>query len=30
MKKKNIELNFDKIQYKQKEVEFCGKIYTTQ
>ena len=29
-KKNNIKLNFDKIQYKQKEVEFFGKIYTTQ
>ena len=26
----NIKLNFDKIQYKQKEVEFFGKTYTTQ
>ena len=30
MKKNNIKLSFDKIQYKQKEVEFCGKTYTTQ
>ena len=29
-KKNNIKLNFDKIQYKQKEVEFVGKTYTTQ
>ena len=29
-KKNNIKLNFDKIQYKQKEVEFFGKTYTTQ
>ena len=29
-KKKNIKLNFDKIQYKEKEVEFFGKTYTTQ
>ena len=29
-KKNNIKLNFDKIQYKQKEVEFFSKIYTTQ
>ena len=28
--KNNIKLNFDKIQYKQREVEFFGKIYTTQ
>ena len=28
MKKNNIKLNFDKIQYKQKEVEFFGEIYT--
>ena len=30
MKKNNIKLNFDIIQYKQKEVEFFGKIYTRQ
>ena len=30
IKKNNIKLNFDKIQYKQKEVEFLGKTYTTQ
>ena len=29
-KKKNIKLNFNKFQYKQKEVEFVGEIYTTQ
>ena len=29
-KKYHIKLNFDKIQYKQKEVEFVGKTYTTQ
>ena len=29
-KKNNIKLNFDKIQYKLKEVEFFGKPYTTQ
>ena len=29
-KKNNIILNFDKIQYKQKEVEFFGETYTTQ
>ena len=29
-KKNNIKLNFDKIQYKQKEVEFFGETYTTQ
>ena len=29
-KKNNIKLNFDKIQYKQKEVEFYGKTYMTQ
>ena len=29
-KKNNIELNFDKIQYKQKEVEFFGETYMTQ
>ena len=29
-KKNNIKLNFDKIQYKQKEVKFFGKTYTTQ
>ena len=29
-KKINIKLKFDKIQYKQKEVEFFGKTYTTQ
>ena len=29
-KKNNIKLNFDKIQYKQKEVEFFGKTYTAQ
>ena len=27
--KKNIKLNFDKIQYKQKEVEVFGETYTT-
>ena len=26
----NIKLNFDKIQCKQKEVEFFGETYTTQ
>ena len=26
----NIKLNFDKIQYKQKQVEFFGDMYTTQ
>ena len=32
VKKNNIRLNFDKIQHKQKEVEFFGKTYidTTQ
>ena len=30
MKKNHINLNFDKIQYKQQEVEFPGKTYTTQ
>ena len=30
MKKNNIKLNSDKIQYKQKEVEFFGKTHTTQ
>ena len=30
IKKNNIKLNFNKIQYKQKEVEFFGKTYTTQ
>ena len=30
VKKNNIKLNFDNIQYKQKEVEFFGKTYTTQ
>ena len=30
MKKNNIKLNFDKIQYKQKEAEFFGKIYIIQ
>ena len=30
MKKNNINLNFDKIQYKQKEVEFFGETYMTQ
>ena len=30
VKKNNIKLNFGKIQYKQKEVEFFGEIYTTQ
>ena len=30
MKKKNIKLNFDKIQCKQNEVEFFGKTYTTR
>ena len=29
-KKNNIKLNFTKIQYKQKEVEFFSKTYTTQ
>ena len=29
-KKINIKLSFDKIQYKQQEVEFFGKTYTTQ
>ena len=29
-KKNNIKLNFDKIQYKQKEVEFFSETYTTQ
>ena len=29
-KKNNIKLNFDKIQYKQKEIEFFGEMYTTQ
>ena len=29
-KKNNIKLNFNKIQYKQKEVEVSGKTYTTQ
>ena len=29
-KKNNIKLNFDKIQYKQQEVEFFGKTYMTQ
>ena len=29
-KKNNIKLNFDKIQYKQNDVEFLGKTYTTQ
>ena len=29
-KKNNIKLNFDKIQYKQKEVEIFGETYTTQ
>ena len=29
-KKNNIKLNFDKIQYKQKEVKFFGETYTTQ
>ena len=29
-KKNNIKLNFDKIQYKQKQVEFFGETYTTQ
>ena len=29
-KKNNIKLNFDKIQYKQKEVEFFGQTYMTQ
>ena len=29
-KKNNIKLHFDKIQYKQKEVEFFGNTYTTQ
>ena len=30
MKKNNIKLNFDKIQYKQKKVKFLGKTYTIQ
>ena len=30
VKKNNIKLSFDKIQYKQKEVEFFGKTYMTQ
>ena len=30
VKKNNIMLNFNKIQYKQKEVEFFGKTYMTQ
>ena len=30
MEKNNIKLNFDRSQYKQKEVEFFGKTYTTQ
>ena len=30
MKKYNIKLNFNKIQYKQKEVEFFGKTYTNK
>ena len=29
-KKNNIKLNFNKIQYKQKEVEFFNETYTTQ
>ena len=29
-KKNNIKLNFNKIQYKQQEVEYFGKAYTTQ
>ena len=29
-KKNNIKLHFDKIQYKQQEVEFFGKTYMTQ
>ena len=29
-KKNNIKLNFNKIQYKQKEVDFFGKTYMTQ
>ena len=29
-KKNNIKLNFDKIQYKQKEVEFFAETYTTE
>ena len=29
-KKKNIKLSYDRIQYKQKEVEFFGEIYTTK
>ena len=29
-KKNNIKLNFDKIQYKQKEVEYFGETYMTQ
>ena len=30
MKKNNVKLNFNKIQYKQKEVEFFSETYTTQ
>ena len=30
MKKNNIKLHFNNIQYKQKEVESFGKTYTTQ
>ena len=29
-KKNNIKLKYKKIQYKQKEVEFFGKMYTTK
>ena len=29
-KKNNIKLNFNKIQYKQQEVEFFGKTYMRQ
>ena len=29
-KENNIKLNFDKIQYKQRQVEFFGETYTTQ
>ena len=28
-RKNNIKLNFNEIQYKQQEVEFFGKTYTT-
>ena len=30
VKRNNIKLNFDKIQYKQKEVEFFSETYMTQ